>query len=234
MTEETLILMNRLLNILGKMDYKDYLPEFYFNKVDKDFIYSYINETILKDFTKKELEELRSRIYCCKDKYDMCGIVGSRICIPDITNVISSLITIHELYHYEAIKNKIRNFSYMSLYDELIPLNSEFVFISRFYRDNLEEYQKIKFDSIVKAAHITIDMSSNGKIEGIDKKDSLEAINKLSHIYSGLLLIQNQNYEENQVIFDKINKTSNPLEYEFNNKGLYLRKTIINELKNRN
>lgn len=43
--------------------------------------------------------------------------------------------------------------------------------------------------------------------------------------------MQNNNYEDNQIIFDEINKTSNPLEYEFNKKGIYLRKNIIDELK---
>lgn len=61
MTKETLILMNEILSILGKMSYKDYLPEFYFDKVDKNLINCYINETILKDFTKEELEELKSK-----------------------------------------------------------------------------------------------------------------------------------------------------------------------------
>lgn len=234
MTEETLILMNKILSILGKMNYNNYLPEFYFNMVDKNLINCYINETILKDFTKEELEQLKSKRFNVGDKYDKCGIFEGRICLPDITNIISSIITIHELNHYVALKNKSRSFSYMSLYDELIPINSEFVFISKFYNEHLTEFEKIKFDSLIKAACATIDLSSNGKIEGIDEKDSIEAINKLSHIYSGLILMQNKNYEENQIIFNKINKTSNPLEYEFNEKGIYLRKNIIDELKNRN
>lgn len=234
MTKETLILMNKILNILGKMKYKDYLPEFYFSKVNKDFITYYIYETILNDFSNEELGQLKSKIFNAGDNYDMCGIFKNKICLPNITNIISSIITIHELNHYVAIKNKSRDFSYMSLYDELIPINSEFAFISKFYKKYLDEFKIAKFNSIIVAANKVVELSSNGKIEGIHEKDSIEAINKLSHIYSGLILMQNDNYEENQIIFDEINKTSYPLEYEFEKKGIYLRKNIIDELKNRN
>lgn len=86
---------------------------------------------------------MKLKIYNCKDNYGMCGIVGKRVCLPDITNIISSIITIHELNHYVSLKNKSKYFSYMSLYDELIPMNSEFVFINKFYKEHIHDMKKL-------------------------------------------------------------------------------------------
>lgn len=231
MNDETLMLMNEIINILSKMTYNDYIPNFFFYKVDKDFVYNYIINVVLEGFSKEELKALKSKVFNAKDNYDMCGIIGKRISLPEVTNIISSIIIIHELTHYIAIKNKKKKFSYMSLYDEVIPINSEFKFLNEFYKEYIEKYKKFRFNNLILTAKKILDLSNNNKIEGIDEKNSKEAINKLSHIYSLLLLSQNPNYEENFNLFSEINNTINPLEYEFNKRGITLKHSIVNDLK---
>ncbi len=119
----------------------------------------------------------------------------------------------------------------MSLFDEVIPINSEFKFLLEFYKDIIKTHEKVKFNSIITAGEIISNLANGGTIQNIKNEDSIEAINKLSHIYSSLLLIQYPDYNKNSMLFDTLNRTSNPLEYEFYKNGIYLRKTIIDEIR---
>lgn len=240
MDDKTLTLMNKIIDILSKLDYDLTLPDIYFEKVNKAKVKEYIRFVILKNFSSKDLLELNSKIPYIENDPSKVGILTRNnqiinVLLPDLDNILSALIICHELTHYIAYKNKLKSFTYMSLYDELIPINEEFKFLMEFYKDYIEEHRNYRFNEAIKRAHILSQKSTDSTIQNIDENSNTnEVINQLSHIYSFLILLQNNNYRENAILFDQINGSNNPLEYEFHKNGIYLRKSIINELKNRN
>lgn len=236
MNLETLKLMNYILLELKDKKCNSTLPLKYYDLISKSKIEEYIKFELLKDFTKEDLKELKGKIFNIGKNYYYAGITCkenkvTRVLLPELSNILSSIIIVHELTHYVAYKNKLRNFSYMSLFDEVIPINSEFKFLLEFYKDMVKLHEEVKFNSVISTSEIISNLAKGGTIEDIENKDSIEAINKLSHIYSSLLLMQNNDYNKNSMLFDTINRTSNPLEYEFHKNGIYLRKNIINEIK---
>lgn len=232
MDKKTLKLINKILKILSKKQYSLTPPPFYFEPFDRKNFLEYLRYCILEDFTQDDLDILKSKIYIAESKYDECGIKITnrsvdKVVLPDMTNVLSTIIIVHELQHYITFKNKLKNSPYMSLYDELIPINSEFKYLIEFYNNHIKEHKNYRFNEAIKCAQIL----STGLYEE-NKQDFNIIFNQLSHIYSLLILYQNDNYMENSVIFDKINKTANSLEYEFSKEGIYLKESIIRELKN--
>lgn len=240
MDDKTLKLMNKIISILSCLDYNLTTPNMYFEKINKDRVKEYIRFTILKYFSYEDLLKLGSKIFYIGKNYKEAGILikdnkVSRVLIPELDNILTAIIICHELTHYVAYKNKLGAFTFMSLYDELIPINEEGKFLTEFYYEYLNEHMNYRFNEVVNIAHRLCNLSTNGKLQNIntDINDTNNIINQLSHIYSILILMKNNDYKSNSILFERINNSNKPLEYEFHKNGIYLKKNIIGELKRR-
>lgn len=238
MNDKILKLMNKIINILSKLEYNIVSKEMYYEKVNINKIKEYIRFEILKDFSQDELIKLKSKIFNLHDNYSDSGILVkdgkiTKVLIPKLSNILSAIIICHEFTHYITYRNKLDKFSYLSLYDELAPLNEEYVFLEEFYKEYLIIHRNQRFNEAITACKCLMNEESKNEEFDVNRKDISEIINELSHIYSLLILTQMNNYKENAILFRKINSTSNPLEYEMKENGIYLKKSIINELKNR-
>lgn len=240
MDYKTINLLNKILKLLSHKTYSDHVPSIYFEKVDKNKVEEYILREILNNFSKEELLSLKYKIFYIGNNYNFAGILIkdneiNKVIIPKLDSVLSSIIICHELMHYVIYKNKKDSLRYMSLYDELIPINQEFVFLNEFYKDYIYEHYDYRFNEMIKRANEICSYSKNNKIQSINPSyNTNEIINALSHIYSLLILIQNSDYGKNNELFKKIIISPNPLEYELKDNGIYLNKTIIKTLKNMN
>lgn len=228
MNNEILQLLSKILKELNNITSVDINTSFYNKMINKDDIICYIKSTILSDFKKEELDILKKKVFNIKNNYEMAGIIGNRILLPELTNILSALIIIHELHHYVIIKNRNNSSLYTSLYDEFIPINAEFKFLEDFYKDYTTLHNAHKFNNIIELAH---------KLNGMQLKkiiSDFELFNMLSHIYSYLLLTQRTNYQENYILFDMICKSENTLDDEFSKRNILLNESILFKIKNRN
>lgn len=228
MEEKELQLLNKVIEILHEKKYINTDETIYGNKVNINDVKEYIRYVILDNFSCDELKKLKSNIVINYDFYKAGVLIKSnndiQLFIPDLDNIISAIVIIHELTHYITYINRLSNQNYitLSLYDELAPINAEFKFLSDFYKDYISNHFNQRYNEMI---YCSKELMQNNKLP------NNELINKLSHINSFLILTQNNDYNNNYELFKQIIFSDKPIDKEFRNKNIILKKSIINELK---
>lgn len=231
MDDKTIILMNKIMQLLAKKSGKRFNPNYKYEEINLESLDKFITKYIIQDY--KNNNEIQSLIRTSDNinsfRVGLKNGKVSEIIVPEIKDIISALVLIHELTHYITYSNRSPEYNkYMSLYDELAPINNEMLFLNLYYYDLLKEHFNARYTEAIYRSKIL--MSESNDITNLTPKNPIEIINSLSHIYSFMYLVLNRNYEQNYKIFSSIVNNSEPLEGEYIKSGIYLPKKIIKRL----
>lgn len=101
-----------------------------------------------KIITNHNIDDIMIFIGCFK-KIDTV-ITGYNLCLPEITNLTTLLINIHEISHAITVNLNIGKFDWDDPFEECIPIAMERIYIEKYQPKFLSAFNKYQLDILLK------------------------------------------------------------------------------------